>query len=158
MESGSPIEKKVYELALPIAQIYGIDIVAVEYKTHSGNKVLTIYIDKKGGVDLDDCSNVSLAVEPLLDEQDIIPTGYLLEVSSPGIDRPLVSDRDFERNTGSLVEIKLNEHVDRRLKFEGILKAYSKEDIAIILDEPFLKGVKPDRFIDLKNIKTHAEL
>ncbi len=143
MNNSSSIEEKVLEIAKPYADKLGLDIVDVEYKTHSKDKVLTVFIDRRGGVTLDDCSDLSLEIEPVLDELDIISTGYVLEVSSPGMDRSLDKDSDLERNTGSLLEIKLNEHVDKRLKFEGILKAYSKEDITIILDEPFVKGVKP---------------
>lgn len=143
MKNASLIEEKVLEIAGPFAEALGLDIIAVEYKTHSKDKLLSVFIDKKGGVNLDDCSALSLAIEPVLDEEDIISTGYILEVSSPGIDRPLESDRDLERNKGMLVEIKLKEHVDKRLKFEGILDFYDSEGIVIILDEPFVKGVKP---------------
>jgi len=159
LNNSSPIEEKVLEIAKPYADKMGLDIVDVEYKTHSKDKVLTFFIDRKGGVTLDDCSELSLVIEPVLDELDIISTGYILEVSSPGIDRPLDKDSDLERNTDLLVEITLNKHVEKKLKFEGILKAYSEEEITIILDEPFVKGVKPktngqERKFLRSNIKT----
>jgi len=159
LNNSSFIEEKVFEIAKPHADKLGLDIVDIEYKTHSKDKVLTIFIDRKGGVTLDDCSNLSLAVEPLLDEEDIIATGYLLEVSSPGIDRPLDKDSDLERNMDSLVDIRLNEHQEKRLEFQGILKSFTDEHLTIMLDEPFVKGVKPktngqERTFLRKNIRT----
>ena len=143
MKTPSAIEEKVLEITKIYADRLGLDVVAVEFKTHGKDKVLTVFIDKKGGVTLDDCSDLSLEIEPVLDEQDIITSAYILEVSSPGIDRPLENDSDLERNIGALVAIKLKEHQERRLEFEGYLNSFNTDEITIILDEPFIKGVRP---------------
>jgi ribosome maturation factor RimP len=139
----TPLEQAVYELAEPIVTSIGIELVDVKYAKVDGRLTLSIIIDKKGGIDIDDCSTVSLAVEPVLDERDIIKAEYDLEVSSPGLDRPITTTRDLERNIGGLLEIDLFTHQDKKLKFEGILKSYDEQQIVIILDEPFIKGVKP---------------
>lgn len=139
----TPIEQAVFELAEPIVTSTGLELVDVKYAKIDGRLTLSIIIDKMGGINIDDCSTVSLAVEPILDERDIIKAEYDLEVSSPGLDRPITTARDLERNIGELLEIDLFVHQDKKLKFEGILKSYDDKQIVITLDEPFIKGVKP---------------
>lgn len=143
MRELSKTERAVSEMALPVAEKMGLDILDVKLEKRDGVRVLSVVIDKRGGVGIDDCADLSLAVEPLLDEADIISRSYNLEVTSPGIDRPLETDRDMERNIGELVEVKLKIHYEKRLKFEGILKSFTKDEITVELDEPFVKGVKP---------------
>lgn len=95
------------ELLKPILEPKNYELVDVEFVKEGSNWFLKIYIDKEGGITIDDCEFVSRAIEKELDEADPIPQAYILEVSSPGLDRPLKKKRDFERNIGKLVEVKL---------------------------------------------------
>jgi ribosome maturation factor RimP len=90
-----------------------------------------VYIDKEGGITIDDCQSVSEELSDLLDEADPIEQSYIFEVSSPGIDRPLKTDRDFEKNNGKQVEVKLFSPVGGKKAFEGILKGHTAEKVEL---------------------------
>jgi ribosome maturation factor RimP len=113
--------EKIKEIVEPIINLEGIDLVDIEYKMEHGRWILRIYIDKEGGVTLDDCSNISGEVGEILDVKDIIKNRYILEVSSPGLTRPLKKEEDFKRFKGRLVNIKTFEAVDNRKRFRGEL-------------------------------------
>lgn len=100
------IEKAVETLLEPCLEKEGIELVDVEY-VRERDWILRIFIDKEGGVDLNDCQHISEEAGALLDEKDLIAGNYLLEVSSPGIDRILKKDKDFRRFAGSDVDVKL---------------------------------------------------
>ena len=100
------VEDLVTELVLPIVEKNSFELVDVEFVKEGANWFLRVYIDKEGGITLDDCQIVSEELSVLLDEKDPINRRYFLEVSSPGIERPLKKDRDFERFKGSLVKVK----------------------------------------------------
>ena len=100
------IEAEAERLLEPVLEQDGIELVDVEY-VRERNWILRIYIDKEGGVDLNDCQTVSEKAGALLDEKDLIPDNYMLEVSSPGLDRVLKKDKDFIRYTGEDVDVKL---------------------------------------------------
>ncbi len=105
----------------------------IEYQKEQGNWVLTLYIDAPAGVTLDDCERVSRAVDPILDEADPIPEAYYLSVSSIGIDRPLKKDKDFARNVGNKVDVKLYAAVNRKKEFTGTLLSFDGEAFTIAL-------------------------
>ena len=88
-------------------------------------------IDKEGGINIDDCELVSRALSDKLDEKDFIEDAYILEVSSPGLGRPLKKDKDFTRSIGELIEIKLYKAVNKQKEFEGVLVAFSKDTVTI---------------------------
>ncbi len=92
----------------------GYELDEVEYVKEYGNMVLTLYIDSENGVTIDDCEKVSRAIDPILDENDPIEEAYYLSVSSIGIDRPLKKDRDFERNMGKKLQVKLYAPINRK--------------------------------------------
>lgn len=119
--------------ALLEAQIaaMGFSLYDVEYQKEQGHWVLTLYIDKEGGVSIEDCERVSRAVEPVLDEKDPIAESYYLSVSSIGLDRPLKLDKDFARNIGKEITVKLYAPVDGKKEFTGTLRAYEKEAFCI---------------------------
>lgn len=100
------IEEAVEKLLEPVLEADGVELVDVEY-VRERNWILRVYIDKDGGVGLDDCQEVSEKAGSLLDEKDLIPDNYMLEVSSPGLDRVLKKDKDFIRYTGEDVDVKL---------------------------------------------------
>ena len=112
-----------------LADQLGVELVDVALDKESAGKYLRIYIDKEEGISLDDCERYHRAVQPQLESYDY----DFLEVSSPGVDRPLKKDRDFERALGSEVEVKLFRAVDGRKVISGVLTGYTAEDV--VLDE-----------------------
>lgn len=115
------VEKLVEELVLPIVEKENFELVDVEFKKEGPHRYLRVFIDKPGGITLDDCQQVSEALSDLLDETDPIEENYFLEVSSPGLDRPLKRDRDFEKYKGEVVEVKLYEPLNGQKLLEGEL-------------------------------------
>ena len=113
----------------------GFELDEVEYQKEQGNWVLTLYIDAPGGVTLDDCERVSHAVDPILDEADPIPDAYYLSVSSIGLDRPLKKDRDFARNVGNKLDVKLYAPVNKKKEFLGTLVSFDGDSFTIALVE-----------------------
>lgn len=117
---------RVREVAERVALSEGMEIVDVELLGGGNRRVLRIYIDKSGGVSLDDCELVSQQVGTILDVEDIVPGGsYTLEVSSPGVERKLTTPRDFERFLGRKAKVLLREPVENRRRWEGTLVAFS---------------------------------
>ena len=125
------IEKRTEELVLPIVEEQGFELVDVEYVKEGGTMYLRAYIDKPGGIAVNDCETVSRALSDLLDKEDYIADSYILEVSSPGLGRPLKKEKDFKRSVGKAVEIRLYRAVDRKKEFEGILTAYDDQSVTI---------------------------
>lgn len=119
--SQSRVEATVESLARPILEPMGYELVDVEFVREGGRRYLRLYIDKEGGVTLDDCQGASRAVEARLDEVDPIAEPYYLEVSSPGIERPLRREVDFARFAGRMVQISTFAPVDGGRKFVGEL-------------------------------------
>ncbi len=109
----------------------GIELVHLEISGTKRDAVVRIYIDKEGGVTLDDCSRVSRDVEEVLDQEDIIPSRYVLEVSSPGIERELYSLSDFEKFAGHLIKVKAKESVNGQKTFVGNLVGVNGQEITI---------------------------
>ncbi len=128
-------EQKTEELVLPIIEANRFELVDVEYVKEGGNWYLRAYIDKPGGITVDDCEIVNRALSDLLDEKDFIEESYILEVSSPGLGRPLKKERDFERSLGEKVEIRTYRMVEKQKEFCGILKAYDKDAVTIVTEE-----------------------
>ncbi|UCF94835.1 MAG: ribosome maturation factor RimP [Desulfobacterales bacterium] len=125
---------RVEALAEPLCLSEGLELVHVEYQRESAGRILRLYIDKTGGVTLEDCAEVSRQLGDLLDVklEDIGP--YNLEVTSPGPDRPLAKKRDFERFTGHLARIKMVQPVDGQKNFKGVILDVSEEQVAILVD------------------------
>lgn len=105
----------------PIAQSKGFELFDVEFVKEGSLWYLRVFIDKETGITIDDCEAMSRAVEKVLDEKDPIPQAYILEVSSPGIDRPLKSKEDYERYSGKTVDVKLYKAADGQKEFQGVL-------------------------------------
>lgn len=127
----SRIEDTVFELAEPIVEAKGLDLVAVEYNKEGEDWILRVFIDKEGGITVDDCQQVSQELSTNLDVTDPIEHSYLLEVSSPGLDRTLKTEEDFERFSGELVEISTYAPVDGQKKFSGQLLGLESGDIKL---------------------------
>ena len=124
-------ESKTEELVTPLTEQNNFELVDIEYVKEGSNWYLRVYIDKPGGINVDDCELISRALSDKLDEEDFIDDAYILEVSSPGLGRPLKKDKDFERSLGEDVEIKLYRMKDGTKDYRGFLKSYNKEEIVI---------------------------
>ncbi len=129
----SNTEKKILPLLEPIVEEKGLELVDVEFVKEGANWYLRIYIDKDGGVSIDDCEGVSRALEAKLDETDPIEQAYILEVSSPGIDRPLKKDADFVKFQGEIIDVKLYKALDGKKQYQG--KLLGLQDGVISLEE-----------------------
>lgn len=126
-------EKRTEELVLPLVEAHGFELVDVEYVKEAGNWYLRGYIDKPGGITVNDCEAVSRIFSDRLDEDDFIEDSYIMEISSPGLDRPLKKDKDFARSMGKAVEIRTYRPIDRQKEFSGVLTAY--DDNSVTIDE-----------------------
>ncbi len=125
------IAQRVLELAQPLAEARGLEIWDVEYVKEAGQWFLRVYIDKDGGVGIDDCESLSRALDPVLDEADPIPGSYVFEVSSAGAERELKRPGDFPRFFGSPVEVRLYKAVEGSKSFVGVLTGYADGDVSV---------------------------
>lgn len=130
----SDVRSKAEQIALNVLPPLGYELVDVEYKKLFGQQTLIFYIDtdKEGGISLDDCELVSHALDEVLDKEDITDgLAYNLNVSSPGLDRPLKKERDFVKKKGSKIEINFYAPIDGKKKMEGILSAWTDSTVTI---------------------------
>ena len=124
-------EQQAEALLAPIVEEMGFELVDVEYVKEAGSWYLRGYIDKPGGITVNDCEAVSRVFSDKLDEKDFIEDSYIMEISSPGLDRPLKKEKDFARSMGRLVEIRTYRPVDKQKEFCGILSAYDNNSVTI---------------------------
>jgi len=128
-------ESRTEKFLLPVLDEHQFELVDVEYVKEAGNWYLRAYIDKEGGITVDDCEVISRILSDWLDKEDFIQDSYIMEVSSPGLGRPLKKDKDFERSLGDEVEIRLFKARSKQKEFTGILKSYDKENVTIELED-----------------------
>ncbi len=124
-------EKKAEELIMPLIEEHQFELVDMEYVKEGANWYLRAYIDKPGGINVDDCEVISRAFSDLLDRDDFIEDSYILEVSSPGLGRPLKKDKDFQRSLGEEVEVRLYRPRNHQKEFRGILKAWDAKTVTV---------------------------
>lgn len=127
-------EAKTEELLLPIMEANGFELVDVEYVKEGSSWYLRAYIDKPGGITIDDCELVSRALSEKLDSEDYISEAYILEVSSPGLLRPIKKEKDYKRNLEKEVEIRTYKMIDKKKEFVGTLTAFDKDTVTISED------------------------
>ena len=132
-------ESRTEKLLLPIMEELNFELVDVEYVKEGGSWYLRAYIDKPGGINVDDCEIVSRELSDILDEKDLINEPYILEISSPGLGRPLKKEKDFEKSIGKEVEIRTYRMIDKQKEFTGILKEFDKETVTIELEDETTK-------------------
>lgn len=128
-------EARTESLLMPVIEELGFELVDVEFVKEAGEFYLRAYIDKEGGITIDDCETVSRRLSTLLDEQDFVEEAYILEVSSPGLGRQLKKEKDFKRELGKDVDIKLFKAVNGRKEFTGALKAFDAKTFTITEDD-----------------------
>ena len=131
----SKITDTVTALAEPAARDLGLELYDVEYVREAGQWFLRIYIDKEGGVSIDDCEALSKVLDPILDEKDPVPDSYVFEVSSAGLTRELKQPRHFERYQGSKVELRLYKPSNGQKSFVGILGPYREGEITLRVND-----------------------
>lgn len=129
------INQKVSSLVEPILLSLGFELVDVEYLSANSRWVLRLFIDKEGGVTIDDCAQVSREIGDLIDIKDIIDHKYVLEVSSPGLNRPLKKDKDFIRAIDKKIKVKLSEPVNNCSNFSGYLKDFKDGTLILEVEE-----------------------
>ena len=131
MSKRETYEQTTEQLLLPIVESHGFELVDVEYVKEAGTWYLRAYIDKPGGITVDDCEIVSRTFSDILDEKDYIEDTYIFEVSSPGLGRPLKKEKDFARSIGEEIEIRTYRAIDKQKEFIGILVEYDKDTVTI---------------------------
>lgn len=127
----SQVIKTTERLVEPILDKKGLELVDIEYVKEGPNWFLRVYIDKEGGVDISECGDVSEELSTELDKEDPVKDAYFLEVSSPGVERPLKTKKDFEKNLNKNVAISLYAPMDGEKEFEGILKNFENDTATI---------------------------
>ena len=149
----SKITELVEQLSRPIVEENGCSLWDVEYVKEAGSWYLRLYIDKEGGVSIDDCEAVSRGVDPLLDEADPIPDAYTFEVSSAGADRPLKRPEHFEAFLGAPVDVKFYQAINGQKSVTGVLTGYQDGDVTLSLNgEPVTFAKK-----DVAAVRLHIE-
>lgn len=133
------IADKVFPIVEPTVAGMGYELYEVEFQKEYDNWVLTLYIDGPNGISLDDCEAVSRAVDPVLDEADPIEQPYYLSVSSIGLDRPIKTDKDFSRNIGNKIDIKLYAPINKKKELVGRLISFDTESFTVSVDEIEMK-------------------
>lgn len=128
------VAKRVADLVEPILDEMGIELVDVEYLSHYGRWVLRLYIDIEAGVTIDDCVRVSREIGDLIDVKEVVTHEYTLEVSSPGVDRPLRKEKDFKGAVGKKVKVRMIAPMDGRRSFTGYLKDFENGTLYIEMD------------------------
>ncbi len=128
-------ESKTEAFLLPLLAQHQFELVDVEYVKEAGNWYLRAYIDKEGGITVDDCETISRVLSDWLDQEDFIEDSYIMEVSSPGLGRPLKKDKDFARSLGEEVELRLYKPRNKQKEFTGFLKAYDEKTVTIEMED-----------------------
>ena len=128
-------EQKAEALITPILDSMGFELVDVEFVKEAGEWYLRSYIDKEGGITINDCEAVSRLFNEKLDQEDFIEESYIMEVSSPGLGRPLKKEKDYKRSMGKELEIRTYKAIDREKEFYGILQAYDDSSVTIETEE-----------------------
>lgn len=125
------VEETVSKYLETIIESNGYELVDIEFKKEGANWYLRVFMDKEGGFTINDCEEVSRFLEQKLDKDDPIEQAYILEVSSPGLDRPLKKEADFVKFAGSVVDVKLYKAREKRKEFQGVLKGLENNIVTI---------------------------
>ena len=135
MSKHEEIEERTKELIGDILAKEGVELYDVDYEKEGTDWYLRVYIDKEGGVNIDDCERVSRAFNVILDKEDYIEDAYIFEVSSPGLGRALKKDIHFEKSIGMSVDIKTFKPIDKCKEFTGILKAFDQNTVTVTVND-----------------------
>ena len=128
-------ESRVERYLLPLVEEHHFELVDVEYVKEAGTWYLRAYIDKEGGIAVDDCEVISRKLGEWLDREDFIDESYILEVSSLGLGRPLKKEKDFIRSMGKDVDVRLYRQIDKQKEFTGALSAYDENTVTLTMED-----------------------
>ena len=131
MSKREDYESRTEELLAPIAEVSQVEIYDVEYVKEGSDYYLRAYIDKEGGITVNDCEAVAREMNEILDREDFVEDSYVFEVSSPGLGRPLKKEKDYVRSMGKEIEIRTYRAINREKEFYGILSAYDESTVTI---------------------------
>jgi ribosome maturation factor RimP len=143
--------KEVERLIEPVLAEMGIELVDMEYRSTQGRRVLRIYADRPTGINLDDCAMVSREIGNLLDVKDLLQQHYVLEVSSPGLNRPLKREKDFLRAIGQKVKVKTAVPLKGRRNFSGVLQSFENGTLQLKLDDTVI--LIPEESVNKANLE-----
>ena len=135
MSKKESYESRTEEMILPILERNQFELVDVEYVKEGSDWYLRAYIDKEGGITVNDCADVAREMNALLDEQDYVEGSYIFEVSSPGLGRPLKKEKDYVRSMGKKLEIRTYRAINHEKEFYGVLQAYDNTSVTILDEE-----------------------
>ncbi len=135
MSKKEQYEARTEQYLLPLMEEHNFELVDVEYVKEAGTWYLRAYIDKEGGITVDDCEVINRKLSDWLDEEDFIEESYILEVSSPGLGRPLKKEKDFARSIGKEVEVKLYKALNKQKDYTGVLEAYDKDTVTLGMED-----------------------
>ncbi len=144
MSKREDYEARTEQLLTPIMEENQFELVDVEYVKEGTNWYLRAYIDKPGGITINDCELVSRALSDILDREDFISDAYIMEVSSPGLGRPLKKPKDYDRSIGKEIEIRTYRAIHHEKEFVGALKSYDKDTVTVIINEEETTFAKSD--------------
>ncbi|NOT23633.1 MAG: ribosome maturation factor RimP [Nitrospiraceae bacterium] len=145
LRESRPVADRISEVVSPILWALGLELVDVVCVGQGARSVVRVFIDKLGGVTVEDCGRAHLAIGPALDVADPFPHAYTLEVSSPGLDRPFKRIQDYRRALGKQVNVKLRQPIDRQWRVVGLLAEVNEQGIAVVVSDP-----RPERKIVLE--------
>ena len=128
-------EQRTEKFLLPLMEEHGFELVDVEFVKEAGVWYLRAYIDKEGGIAVDDCEVISRKVSDWLDKEDFIDESYILEVSSPGLGKKKKKEKDFARSIGKDVEVRLYKALNKSKEYTGALEAYDKESVTLKMED-----------------------
>lgn len=135
MSKREDYEARTEQLITPIIERMNFELVDVEYVKEGGTWYLRAYIDKEGGITVNDCEAVAREMNEILDQEDFVEDSYVFEVSSPGLGRPLKKEKDYIRSMGRKLEIRTYRAINREKEFYGILKAYDEKTVTIEMED-----------------------
>ncbi len=146
--------EKIRDIVKPVVDSFGLILDDIEYITHGKRWILRVYIDKEGGVTLNDCEKVSTQISNMLDAEDIITHAYLLEVSSPGLDRPIKRIDDYIKYRGRLIKLNTLRPYNNSTAFRGRIMSAEEDKIKIETEKGGIVGIL---FADIKNARLEVE-
>lgn len=138
------IETKTRDLIMPVLENAGVGLYDIDYEKEGSDMYLRVYIDKEGGVTIDDCETVSRAFNGILDSEDYIEDAYIFEVSSPGLGRQLKKDIHFEKAIGMSVDVKTYKPIEKCKEFTGILKSFDQNTVTVTVDDKDVEFIRKD--------------
>ena len=157
MSKRDEIERRTEEALLPILDGFGFELWDVEYVKERDEYYLRVYIDKEGGITIDDCVDVSRKLSDTIDADDYIEDAYTLEVSSPGLGRKLIKDREFDRSIGRDVDIKFYRSVDGVKETTGKLVSYDADTVTIGSEENAPPGTRSYKREDIATVRLSVD-